>query len=311
MKHVLLTGATGFLGSHLLEALLEQGYQVTILKRSTSDTWRIEHLLEQVRAFDIDKTGFDEIFSRNNIKLIIHLATFYRKVDSSSDFEEMINTNITFPSLLLEAGIKAKIKGFINTGTFFEYDCSEAPVSELNKSKPFNNYAKTKLLFDTLLHTYKDLINIVTLRIFSPYGPKDNDKIIHRILKASSNGELLRLSAGFQKLDFIHCNDVVSAYIKAIDYISRSKEVSEIFNIGSGVPTSLREVVSIVEEELGFTINKEWASLSSNDLDLVFADIRKAKEYLRWKPETTVREGILKTMEYYGVLDADKQNQTY
>lgn len=306
MKHVLLTGATGFLGSHLLEALLKQGYQVTILKRSTSDTWRIQHLLGQVRVLDVDRVSVDEVFSGSCIELIIHLATFYRKTDSGESFEEMISANVTFPTLLLETGIKNGIKGFINTGTFFEYEHSAAPISESGRVKPFNFYARTKVAFESLLKTYSGKINTVTLRVFSPYGPKDNEKIIPYILKSRLSGETVELSEGLQKLDFIYCDDVVSAYIKAIKFMESRKDISEVFNIGSGMPTSIREVVSIIEEELNDTLDKKWGLAPAIDPPLVFSDIAKAKEYLKWAPEIGLRKGLLKTMQYYGVLHEDK-----
>ena len=137
MKHILLTGATGFLGSHLLEALLAQGYKVTILKRSTSDTWRIGHLLNNVSVYD-NNENLEFAFEGKDIDTVIHLATCYRKFEDASDIEEMTKANIAFPSEVLIQGLKHGLKHFINTGSYFEYDCSVQPVIESARLKPFN-----------------------------------------------------------------------------------------------------------------------------------------------------------------------------
>ena len=299
MQHILLTGATGFLGSHLLEALLTQGYKVTILKRSTSDTWRINHVLGRVNVFDIDKVSIDSVFVNNSVDVVIHLATFYRKNDASTDVEDMIKSNVTFPSVLLEAGIRSGLKGFINTGTFFEYDCSCLPVNESNDLKPFNFYAKTKLAFDVLLNSYRDDLNVITLRLFSPYGPKDNDKVIPHIIKKALIGAEINLSEGLQKLDFTYCEDVVGAYLKAVALINNGKNVSETFNIGTGRPHSIREIVSILEEEMDTRLNVKWAPPFRNDFDIVYSDVKKTSTVLGWHPRSSIRAGLISTLKYY------------
>jgi len=308
MKHILLTGATGFLGSHLLEALIKHGYKLTILKRSTSDTWRIDQLLGQVSIFDIDQITLENVFDNNDIDVVIHLATYYRKVDLSSSVAEMLNANVVFPATLLEVSIKSGVKGFINTGTFFEYDCSVVPVEEACELNPFNFYAKTKFTFDSLLHTYKGILNVITLRIFSPYGPKDNKKVIPYIIKNALEGNGIELSEGLQKLDFVYCDDVVNAYIRALDYIFENENVNEVFNIGSGFPTSIREIVSVLEEELKTKLKVNWESDSSYDFDIVYADISKSIRMLGWRPRTNLREGLFKTLNYYEALRENSRN---
>jgi len=175
---VLLTGATGFMGSHLLEALLKQDYRVVILKRSTSDTWRIAHLLDQVISYDVDLVELELAFEEQEIDLVVHLATLYRKFEESTDIDGMLRTNVSFPSQLLYSAMRHEVKGFINTGTFFEYDCSKLPIDEKAALKPFNFYAQTKLAFENILKGYAEKIPSITLKLFSPYGEKDNQKLI-------------------------------------------------------------------------------------------------------------------------------------
>lgn len=111
---ILLTGATGFLGSHLLEALILNGYPTVILKRSFSNTWRIDHLVSDVKSYDIDKVPVERAFEKNNIATVIHTVTHYgRNQDTVS---RVVETNLLFPLKLLETAV------LFNTDTFFNTD---------------------------------------------------------------------------------------------------------------------------------------------------------------------------------------------
>jgi nucleoside-diphosphate-sugar epimerase len=296
MKHILLTGATGFLGSHLLEALLTQGYKVTILKRSTSDTWRIDHLLNNVSVHD-NNESLELVFEGKDIDTVIHLATCYRKFEDASDIEEMTKANIAFPSEVLIQGIKHGLKHFINTGSYFEYDCSVQPVVEDASLKPFNYYASTKIAFDSILKSYRKKLKVSTMRLFSPYGERDNNKLIPMLIKKALNGERVDLSEGFQKIDPVYAADIVDAYLKCLD--SDNYTGYEAFNIGSGQAYSIRDIVSVIEEQLGRKMNIAWGDRSANDYECVYADINKARDILNWKPAHTLKKGIAKTIEYY------------
>jgi len=301
MKTILLTGATGFLGSHLLEALLKNNYHVVILKRSTSDTWRIEHLLNNLKVYNTDRDTLHQVFVENSIDIIIHMATLYRKFDNGKEVKQMIDSNISFPVELLELGLQNKIKGFINTGTFFEYDCSELPINENAQIKPFNLYAKTKTAFENILKSYSEQLMINTFRLFSPYGQKDNLKLIPMIIQKSLSDEIIELSDGLQKMDFIYADDIIDAYMKALSNMFSQKQTTDyqVYNLGFGGGVSVREVVSIIEQQLGKPINKVWGQSSKVDIPIAFADIKKAEIELGWLPKHSIHDGIAKTIEYY------------
>lgn len=297
---ILLTGATGFLGSHLLEGLLKSGFQVIVLKRSTSNIWRIEHLMRQVKSYDVDVISLNEVFSNNSIDIVIHLATLYRKFDNGSEVNEMVKSNISFPVELLEVGVRHGIKGFINTGTFFEYDCSITPINEEAKINPFNLYAKTKVAFETILATYSNQISIKSLRLFTPYGEKDNNKLIPNLIQKALLNEKIELSDGLQKLDFIYADDIVDAYLKSLNKMEKFNQPNyKIYNIGSGTAVSVRDVVSIIEQQLGISINKVWGKPSPVDIPIAFASIKNAATELGWHPKHSIHQGIAKTISYY------------
>ncbi len=131
-KTVLLTGATGFIGSHLLEELINQNYEVIILKRSFSNTWRIDHLLDNITFYDIDKVPIENIFDNHEINYVVHLATYYKKTHEYNDIEEMMESNITIPTKILEQMRLHSVEYFINTGTFFEYDLNSRLIGKNN-----------------------------------------------------------------------------------------------------------------------------------------------------------------------------------
>jgi UDP-glucose 4-epimerase len=298
---VLLTGATGFLGSHLLEALIQENYSVVVLKRSTSNVSRIQHLSEQYKSYDSDVQSIPEIFKQEGVDVVIHMATLYRKFDNDNEISEMLDSNVKFPAKILESGKRSGIKGFINTGTYFEYDCSRQPVDENALISPFNLYAKTKLAFESILKTYSDDIMVNTFRLFSPYGEKDNQKLVPMIIKKALKGEVIELSDGLQKIDLIYVEDIVSAYVKAVKRIltTSNRPEYEVFNLGSGHALSIRDIVSIVEQKIGRPLQKKWGEVSKTDIPIAYADIEKASRVLNWEPKYKAAEGIENTINFY------------
>jgi len=303
---ILLTGATGFLGSHILDKLVKNGYNVAILKRSWSDTWRINHLLSQIKVFNLDLTSLEEVFQSIRPEYIIHLATSYSKFDSDADLDSMHKANVLFPVELLEVGVRHGLKGFINTGTFFEYDCSQQPVNEDSPISSFNLYAQTKLDFELILKSYAGQININTFRLFSPYGERDNNKLIPMLIQKALSKQEIQLSDGMQKLDFIYAVDVSNAYMKALKVMLLKEELGSynIYNLGSGIPTSVREVVSVIEQNLGEHLNVAWGEPSTIDIPIAYADIFKIKKELLWTPGYSIHQGIANTIDFYRNKDS-------
>ncbi|WP_457625255.1 NAD-dependent epimerase/dehydratase family protein [Persephonella sp.] len=298
IKNILVTGGTGFIGSHVIETLLNENFNVILLKRYSSNTWRIEDFLENIISYDIGETDLGKVFEENKIDAIIHLATYYKKNHSYEDIENMIYSNITFPTKLLDLCSKYNVRYFLNTGTFFEYDITTLPVKEEENKKPFNLYSSTKISFEDIIKFYSDKLKVITFRIFSPYGEKDNEyKLIPTLIRKAIKNEEIHLSEGFQKLDFVYVKDIAGAYVRAIKSIEKIDNL-ESFNIGTGFPYSIREIVSLIQEILDKKINVVWGD-PAQDIPICYADITKAKEVLKWKPLYSLREGLSRTIEYY------------
>ena len=299
-EYILVTGGTGFIGSHLLEELLNQNKKCILLKRSFSNTWRIDKIMEHENLVikDVDKENLADIFNQYDIEGIFHLATFYERSHKSEEIAEMIDSNINFPTQLLENAINSNVKFFINTGTFSEYDLDSSPISENSKLEAFNLYSSTKTAFECILKFYheKHDLKCATLKLFTPYGPRDDvNKITPYLINESINKKEILVKSPNKKLDFIYVTDIVDAFITVMKNIEEFENY-EAFTLGTGVGTTLKDLLSIIESNLGKNENVSFGELEDNQ---VWCSNKKIKEKLNWQPKIKLEEGIKKTIDYY------------
>lgn len=279
---ILLTGATGFLGSHILNRLLQADYKVVILKRSFSDTWRINSVLSKVKFYDLDKTPIETAFKEQKIDVVIHTATNYGR--SNQLVSSIVDTNLMFSLKLLETA------AFFNTDTLLY--------------KYLNHYSLSKKQFIEWLKYFSNKIRVVNLKLEHIYGPKDDDSkfvmwIINQML---SNVKSIDLTKGEQKRDFIYVDDVVEAYLLMLEKFSTFQAFSE-FDIGTGNQIRLKEFI--------LQIHKQISRLKPIDTELNFGSIPyREGEFMEiqedveplfnlgWKPKISIEDGIEKTLKY-------------
>jgi CDP-paratose synthetase len=232
MKTILLTGATGFLGSHLLEALLKEGYAVVILKRSTSNTWRIQHLLEQVKTYDVDFQPLEDAFKEQRINAVIHTACQYGR--NGESIHQMVESNLMFGLKLLDAAT------FFNTGTFFNTDTL--------LQKHLNAYTLSKKQFVEWLRQQSEKIQVVNLRLEHMYGPKDDKtKFVPWVIdQLEQQVAEIKLTKGEQERDFVYIDDVVSAYLLTLEKSGQMERFTE-FDVGTGRLTTVRNFVEALK----------------------------------------------------------------
>lgn len=299
---ILITGATGFIGSHLVEYLLENtDNEIFVLKRSYSDIWRIKEYINDLKMFDVDKEDILQIVKKSKPDVVIHLATYYKKNHTYEDLSVMINSNIEFPVRLLEAMVSEGVKYFINTGTFSE---KVYFLYGTNYAIPSNLYSSTKIAFEEILryYSYTHGIKGITLKLFSPYGYKDNPKkLIPYLINKILDNEEIETTIGDQTLDFIYVKDIVFAYIKAVEYILNMNEVYQSFDVGTGISYSLKKVVRILERVSGKAIKVSWGKIpySKNEIFYSRADIQNTMNFLKWIPKYSLEEGLRETYEWY------------
>lgn len=287
--NVLLTGATGFLGSHLLPELIREGYKVIIFKRSFSDVWRIKSYFSQIKRYDIDKMDIEKVFQDNRIDIIIHLATDYGR-KNYNNLIEMLEPNIKLPSQLLNLGVKYGVKAFINTDT--STDSQYTLYSAMKKA--FVEIAK----FFTANYEIK-FVNVILEYM---YGERDdNSKFISFLIENILKDKEMKATKGEQKRDFIYVKDVVSAYLAVLDNIVNFSENYMEFNIGTGQSVSLKDFAKIVEKITDKRATVEWGAIvyRKNEIFDSKADISIARRLLNWQPKTSLEEGLRNTINWY------------
>jgi CDP-paratose synthetase len=234
-KRILITGVTGFLGSHLAKALLTDGYEVTALKRKSSLLDRVESIVSDIIFFDIEGLDFDQLFrDSGKIDAIIHTATCYGRDNES--VSEIFASNTDFPLRLLDAGSRAGVEVFFNTDTI------------LDKYLNLYSLSKNQLLQWGKFFSMHEKIRFCNIRLEHFYGPDDDPKKFsaYVINNCLGNVQELKLTKGEQKRDFIYVDDVVSAYLIILNKIDSVSGHFVEFGVGSGQSVSIKTFVETV-----------------------------------------------------------------
>ena len=170
------------------------------------------------------------------------------------------------------------------------------------RDEKHNLYSASKLAFENIIdfYTVNYGIKAITLMLFTPYGERDNStKLIPTLITKSLKGEVVRLSQGYQKLDFTYAKDIANAFLKTLDALDQLDRRHEFVNIATGVPHSIRDVVSILQELSPFPINVEWGEKDMREYDSAVANVQKASRVLGWMPLFDIKEGLKSTVRYY------------
>ena len=281
------TGATGYLGSHLVKALLDKNHHVIILKRSASDTRRIAEVLPRIASYDVDRCELSRPFEEHGpMDAIFHTATTYgRKGESVS---EIFETNTAFPLRLLETATAFKTETFFNTDTSLPRDLNAYAFSK----KQFMEWGK--------LYTEQEEIRFVNIVLEHFYGSDDDDsKFTTWVIKSClQNVPELKLTTGDQKRDFIYIDDVVEAYLLLIGNIGNHEVTYHEFGLGSGTAVTVRQFVELVHRLAGSRTRLHFGAVTyrPNEQMELKADI-SLFEKLGWRCNTTLQTGIEKTIE--------------
>lgn len=290
---LLLTGATGFLGSNILKSLYNK-YDVIILKRSFSKLDNIKVLEDNFTSYNIDEISIDSIFEKEKkIDIIIHCATNYgRKQEQPST---IIESNLIFPLKILEIAAKKGTKLFINTDT---------SLSKLDKVQGYmQNYilSKKQFLEWGKLYAETQKISFVNLILEHIYGPgDDSSKFIAFLIESFKNDVVsIDLTAGEQYRDFIYIDDVVNAYLTVIRSNVELPGFSE-FEVGSGNEIRIRELVELTKDLMDSKTVLNFGAIGYRENEVMSskADISLLLS-LGWEPEFDLKKGLRKYINNY------------
>lgn len=300
---VLITGATGFIGSHLTRKLFQEGYKVSIITRQKSKITTLKDILPLIDVYYSDLlhlSKLEKIMKSVKPNYIFHLAT-YPNYRSTKDIHNLVETNIIGTLNLLIASKKNNYAAFVNTGSSSEYGIKNHPMKETDSLKPISFYAATKASATFLSSVFAKIYNkpIVTFRLFSVYGPnEEEDRFIPTAIKAGVLEAPLFLTKDIVRRDFIFVDDVVDAYLSIMN---RSIAPGEIYNIGTGKQYSNHDIVGALEKIIGKKIkiakktfkNRPW------DTKTWVADISRAKNDLGWHPQFSLEKGLRTTYRWF------------
>jgi CDP-paratose synthetase len=284
MKNILLTGSTGFIGSHLQKKLLQENYKVYSITRSQlTDTSNIEFVYYD-GTFESIKRGLEN----KKIDSVIHLATLFLSQHKSEQINDLMSANITFGTHLIEWMSANGVSKFINVGTYAQF-------FEGSSYSPQNLYAATKSAFEQILQFYleKYLFKVVNLYFYDSYGPKDTrPKLINLILSAIKNNQPLNMSPGHQEINYVYVSDVVSAILLGLERLEIVQPATkENYCVYSNQTQTIRELVSLISKTIDIPFSPNFGAFPYRD--------REIKKFCprfsllpNWKQTTSLEEGI-------------------
>lgn len=288
-ESILITGATGYIGSNLARYCLDLGATVSIIIRENSSLDYLEDIKNKLKihVFDGKIESLEKILKDDNIDVVMHLASLYITEHKSEQVYDLIDSNIKFGAILLEAMKNTNVDMLINTSTTWQHYNNE----EYN---PVNLYAATKEAFESILKFYveKDYIREITLEIFDTYGPGDNrGKLLNNLYKFSDETTELAMSEGEQKLDLVFIDDIVDGYIRAFEILKNSSIKSKKYGLFSNNAISLKDLVSLYEEVKGVKLNIKWGERPYREREVMYPSymVEKLPE---WFSEMHLEEGI-------------------
>ena len=290
MKY-LISGGSGFIGSNLVRTLIQNNNEVSIIIRSNSDLTLIDDIIPKCTLFEYNGTikSLINIFEKSTPDIVVHLAAYSSFEHSFKNIKEMINSNITFGTQILEAMVLHSVPYFVNTGTYWQHFNGRS-------YNPNSLYAATKQSFQDILKFYTESKSIksITLKLFDTYGPNDKrKKIFTLIANAASNNKPLPMTSGEQLIDIVYISDVVDAFLVAIDRITTKKNLSndEVFFVSSGRRIKLK---SLVEQFLNVYYRKidiEWGKKPHRAREIM-TPIKNVPILPNWKPKVALKKGL-------------------
>jgi len=310
---VLVTGAAGFIGSHLVERLVSLGYEVVGLdnfddfyppavKRENIRTLEAEEGFYMIEGDIRDTDLLTRIFSEHNISLVAHLAA---RAGVRASLQKPVlyqDVNIRGTINLLEASRTYGVKQFVFASSSSVYGLNtKVPFREDDKvDYPTSPYATSKAAAELFCRTYNHLygLPVTVLRLFTVYGPRQRPEMaIHLFTRMIDSGEEIPVFGdGTSKRDYTYVSDIINGILQAL---ASQNQGFEIFNLGDSHPIALEYLIHLLEEALGKKAKIKRLPMPPEDMIITFAEISKAQAALAYQPKISIEEGIPLFVRWY------------
>ena len=309
-EHVLVTGAAGFIGSHVVDALLARGDRVVgvdnfdafydpAIKRSNLGAALRSPSFRLIEADIRDEAAMRDAMRTDRPDVLIHLAARAGVRPSIAAPALYADVNVRGTSVLLEAARDAGVERVVFASSSSVYgDTSPVPFRESDPAvTPVSPYAATKRAGELLCETFAHLeprLRIVSLRFFTVYGPRQRpDLAIHKFARLIDAGRPIPVFGdGTTSRDYTYVSDTVQGVLAAIDRTLEAGVRHEIYNLGESQTITLSELIALLEDALGRTATIERLPPQPGDVQRTFADISRARAVLGYAPGVSIHEGI-------------------
>lgn len=303
---VLVTGAAGFIGSHLARRLVRKGADVHVVTSevSTMSPPRLFDIREEITIHEanlMDRSAMDVVARSVKPQLVFHLAAYTHVGKSWQRVDECVQTNIQGTVNLLRSLEPVGYERFVNTGTSEIYGDIDVPFREDAQVAPISPYSVSKYAAEQFCRMFHLGLGwpIVLARPFNAYGPAQTpDRIIPETIVRALRKQELKTTSGRQTREFNFVEDIVDGFL----LLGTTPGIEgEIFNIGGGEEVSIRDVVLTTLELMGHPIEPQIGALPDRPTEIwrMYCDSSKARERLGWEPRHTLRSGLEKTIAWY------------
>jgi UDP-glucuronate 4-epimerase len=312
---LLVTGGAGFIGSHLVDALLTRGHSVAVLdnfdpfyprtiKEQNIAAHRQNSRWSLIEGDLRDDVELQKSLAGQSFDAIVHLAAKAGVRPSIDDPVAYQDVNVRGTQNLLEFARQSGIKQFVFASSSSVYGVNpRVPWSETDAVlQPISPYASTKVSGELLGHVYSHLygIRFIALRFFTVYGPRQRpDLAIHKFARLISSGRAIPVfGTGETRRDYTYVDDVIQGVLAAIEY---DKSPFEVINLGNNQTVTLLEMVQGLEQALGKKALIDWLPEQPGDVPQTWADISRAQALLGYSPSTSYAEGVKRFVEWMNV----------
>lgn len=313
--HILVIGGAGYIGSHVVKALLDNGMQVSVFDNmSTGQEINLFDKAKFIKGDILDIHALEKVMS-SGVDAVVHLAA-KKSVAESIKYPEIYSTNnITGTLNILNAMAKFGVKNFVFSSSAAVYGMPEyTPLDELHPTNPINYYGYTKLAIEQFLPWYESLkgIKFIALRYFNAVGYdatlavkglEKNPQNLLPIMMEVATGARKSMSIfgndydtvdGTCVRDYIHVTDLASAHLKSLKYLAQGRD-SQILNLGVGRGISVLEMVQACEKVIGKKLNYDFAPRRAGDPGFLIASSERAESLFGWKAMHSDLENIIRT----------------